>query len=129
MSRGQVANRGPASGRGPARRRRPAWDDGVITHEELADLRIVGDILDISQEFVTPGLAAPVIERDEQAGASVQSLALAAGEKVVFAGDMSRDREDIENDLRAVANSLADLLRISPPRNNQPLPPSSERPS
>jgi hypothetical protein len=77
--------------------------------------------------LVTPRLAAPVIGRDEQTGASVQSLALAAGEKVVFAGDMARDREDIENDLHAVANGLADLLRISPSRNNQPLSPSSER--
>lgn len=68
MRRSQVANQDPASGRGPARRRRPAWDDGVITHEESADLRIVGDILDISHEFVTPGLAAPVVERDEQTG-------------------------------------------------------------
>jgi DNA polymerase-3 subunit epsilon len=100
-------------------------DDGVITHEESADLRIVGDILDISQEFVTPGLAAPVIERDEHQVLRCSRWHLAGGEKVVFAGDMSRDREDIETDLSAVANSLADLLRISTPRNNQPL--SSER--
>ena len=78
-----------------------AWDDGVITDEEAADLRIVGDLLDINQESVTQGLAAPVVGQDEQTGAAVQSLKLAAGDKVVLTGEMSRDRDDIEADLRA----------------------------
>ncbi|WP_307026021.1 exonuclease domain-containing protein [Arthrobacter globiformis] len=78
-----------------------AWDDGVITDEEAADLRIVGDLLDISQESVTQGLAAPVVGQDEQTGAAAQSFALAAGDKVVLTGEMSRDRDDIAADLRA----------------------------
>jgi DNA polymerase-3 subunit epsilon len=78
-----------------------AWEDGVITPEEAADVRVVGDLLDISQESITQGLAGPVIGQDEQTGAAVQSLVLAAGDKVVLTGEMSRDREDIEADLRA----------------------------
>jgi DNA polymerase-3 subunit epsilon len=78
-----------------------AWDDGVVTPEEEADLRIVGDLLDISQESITRGLVAPVAGQDAESGASVQALVLAAGDKVVLTGEMSRDRSDIEVDLRA----------------------------
>lgn len=78
-----------------------AWEDGVIMQEEAADLRIVGDLLDISQESITRGLAGPVVGQDEETGAAVQSLVLAEGDKVVLTGEMSRDRSDIEADLRA----------------------------
>jgi DNA polymerase-3 subunit epsilon len=78
-----------------------AWDDGVVSAEEEADLRIVGDLLDISQESITRGLVAPVTGQDAETGAAVQSLVLAAGDKVVLTGEMSRDRSDIEIDLRA----------------------------
>ena len=78
-----------------------AWDDGVVTAEEEADLRIVGALLDISQESITRGLAGPVAGQDAETGAAVQSLVLSAGDKVVLTGDMSRDRSDIEADLRA----------------------------
>ncbi|VXC54141.1 DNA polymerase III, epsilon subunit [Arthrobacter sp. 9AX] len=78
-----------------------AWDDGVVTAEEEADLRIVGDLLDISQESITRGLVAPVAGQDAETGAAVQSLVLAAGDKVVLTGEMSRDRSGIEADLRA----------------------------
>lgn len=77
-----------------------AWDDGIVTAEEEADLRLVGDLLDISQESITQGLAAPVAGQDTDTGAAVQSLVLAAGDKVVLTGEMSRDRSDIEADLR-----------------------------
>lgn len=78
-----------------------AWDDGVVTAEEEADLRIVGDLLDISQESITRGLVGPVSGQDAETGAAVQSLVLSSGDKVVLTGDMSRDRGDIESDLRA----------------------------
>lgn len=78
-----------------------AWADGVVTAEEEADLRIVGDLLDISQESITRGLVGPVSGQDAETGAAVQSLVLSAGDKVVLTGDMSRDRGDIESDLRA----------------------------
>lgn len=78
-----------------------AWDDGVVTAEEEADLRIIGDLLDISQESITRGLVAPVAGQNADTGAVVQSLVLSAGDKVVLTGDMSRDRSDIEADLRA----------------------------
>lgn len=83
-----------------------AWEDGIITPEEEADLRIVGDLLDISQESITQGLAGPVIGQDVQTGAAVQSLVLTAGDKVVLTGEMSRDRFDIEADLRAAGFSI-----------------------
>lgn len=78
-----------------------AWDDGVITAEEEADLRIVGSLLDISQESITRGLAGPVAGQDAETGAAVQSLVLSEGDKVVLTGDMSRERSDIEADLLA----------------------------
>jgi DNA polymerase-3 subunit epsilon len=78
-----------------------AWDDGVITADEEADLRLVADLLDISQQSITQGLAAPVAGQDAGTGAAVQSLVLAAGDKVVLTGEMSRDRREIEEDLRA----------------------------
>lgn len=78
-----------------------AWEDGVVTAEEEADLRIIGDLLDISQESITGGLIASVAGQDADTGAAVQSLVLVAGDKVVLTGDMSRDRSDIEADLRA----------------------------
>lgn len=78
-----------------------AWDDGVVSADEEADLRLVADLLDISQESVTQGLSAPVRVQDAGTGAAVQSLVLAAGDKVVLTGEMSRDRSEIETDLRA----------------------------
>lgn len=78
-----------------------AWEDGMVTAEEEADLRLVGDLLGISQESITQGLAAPVAVQDEDTVAAVQSLVLAAGDKVVLTGEMSRDRSEIEADLRA----------------------------
>lgn len=77
------------------------WDDGVVTIDEEADLRLVADLLDISQESITQGLAAPVAGQDADTGAAVQSLVLAAGDKIVLTGEMSRDRSEIEADLRA----------------------------
>lgn len=78
-----------------------AWDDGVITADEEVDLRLVADLLDISQESITRGLAVPASGQDADTGAAVQSLVLSAGDKVVLTGEMSRDRSEIEADLRA----------------------------
>ena len=78
-----------------------AWDDGVVTADEEADLRLVADLLDISPESISQGLAAPVAGQDADTGAAVQSLVLAAGDKIVLTGEMSRDRNDIESELRA----------------------------
>lgn len=78
-----------------------AWDDGVVTGVEEADLRLVADLLDISQESISQGLAAPVAGQDADTGAAVQSLGLEAGDKIVLTGEMSRDRSEIEADLRA----------------------------
>ncbi|MET3719220.1 3'-5' exonuclease [Arthrobacter sp. UYEF21] len=84
-----------------------AWDDGIVTAEEEADLRLVADILDISQESITRGLVAPVSGQDAETGAAVQPLVLAAGDKIVLTGEMSRDRSDIEADLRAAGFSAS----------------------
>ncbi|WP_082575117.1 exonuclease domain-containing protein [Arthrobacter sp. Soil763] len=78
-----------------------AWQDGVITPEEEADLRLVAGLLGISQDSITQGLAAPIAVQDTDSGAVGQSLVLAAGDKVVLTGEMSRDRSEIEADLRA----------------------------
>lgn len=78
-----------------------AWADGVITDEEEADLRIVGDLLDISQDSITHGLTTPVTGQDQQTGAALQSVVLNHGDKIVLTGEMSRDRESIEADLVA----------------------------
>ena len=78
-----------------------AWEDGVITPEEEADLRIVATLLDIYQDSVTQALAAPITGRDSNTGAVLQALVLAPGDKIVLTGDMSRDRSDIETALRS----------------------------
>lgn len=78
-----------------------AWEDGVITPEEEADLRVVATLLDIDQETITQSLAAPIIGRDSNTGAVRQALVLAPGDKIVLTGDMSRDRSDIETALRS----------------------------
>lgn len=56
-----------------------AWEDGVSTPEEPADLRIVGDFLGISQQSITPGLMGPIIGQDEQTGACSTVLAARGG--------------------------------------------------
>ena len=78
-----------------------AWEDGVITPEEEADLRVVATLLDIDQESITQSLAAPITGRDSSTGAVLQTLVLAPGDRIVLTGDMSRDRADIETDLRS----------------------------
>lgn len=78
-----------------------AWDDGVITSEEEADLRVVGDLLGISQESIAQGLAVSISGQGEETVTAVQPLVLATGDMVVLTGEMSRDRVDIESDLRA----------------------------
>jgi len=77
-----------------------AWEDGVVTPEEEADLRIVAALLDIDQESITQSLTAPITGRDSDTGAVRQALVLAPGDKIVLTGDMSRDRADIETALR-----------------------------
>ena len=78
-----------------------AWEDGIITPEEEADLRTVATLLDIDQESITQSLAAPITGRDTSTGAVLQALVLAPGDKIVLTGDMSRDRADIETGLRS----------------------------
>lgn len=79
-----------------------AWADGCITPAEEADLRIVGNLLDISQDSITQGLSGPITGADSSAGAAIQSTELTPGDKIVLTGDMSRERSAIEADLRSV---------------------------
>ena len=74
-----------------------AWADGVLTDEEIADLRSVGGALGMSSEVVTAAMkprdATHVTELD------VPAFLLAAGDLLVLTGDMRRTRDDWHQEL------------------------------
>lgn len=82
-----------------------AWEDGILTHDELADIVLVGGLLGVDAERITaatalesrPGTPAP------RGSSSVlpEALSLSPGDQIVLTGEMSRPREEWIADLTA----------------------------
>lgn len=81
-----------------------AWDDGVLTDAELADLASVADLLEVPTERLTRALEPVSAPR-------VATFALRRGDVVVLTGDMSRPRAEIEAQL--VAHGLVPAGNVS----------------
>ncbi|MGW9167351.1 exonuclease domain-containing protein [Agromyces sp. NPDC055658] len=77
---------------------RRAWADGVLTDDEKADLRAVGELLQLDEADIAAAVdeVAPAAV-DE---ASTEAFALHPGAVIVLTGDMSRERSDWEAELR-----------------------------
>ncbi|MDZ8275335.1 exonuclease domain-containing protein [Microbacterium aquimaris] len=76
---------------------RRAWADGLLTDDEKADLRAVGELLEVGDAAIS---AAIDDEAPAAAGAQpIEVFTLAAGDMVVLTGEMSRDRAHWENEL------------------------------
>lgn len=73
-----------------------AWADGVLTHEERAELDAVAALLEVPAsviESVSSPAARPTV-------ATAGRFRLDAGDMIVLTGDMNRDRPDWEAELR-----------------------------
>lgn len=85
---------------------RVAWDDGVVTAAERAELDRVATMLGLSTSDVSAALAeAESVRTDQSLGSALlamSGLALHPGDRVVFTGELSRPRSDLERDARAV---------------------------
>ncbi|MCB1297844.1 MAG: 3'-5' exoribonuclease [Microthrixaceae bacterium] len=78
---------------------RRAWADDVLTDNEIADLRRVGTLLQLSEAEVKAAVDA---ERPTELSAVAQaSFALRPGDVIVLTGDMARARSAWEADLLA----------------------------
>lgn len=82
---------------------RAAWDDGIVTDDERADLHAVADLLGLSVDDADQALTTA---QDAPAGTDhgVQrrsQFVLAPGDLVVFTGEMDEDREVWEDRARA----------------------------
>lgn len=77
-----------------------AWQDGVLTTAEMADLVDVGNLLEIPSELIASSFAAPpsVTDRQKLASASPEFV-LEVGDLVVLTGEMSRQRSEWEQEL------------------------------
>ncbi|EAR24893.1 DNA polymerase III subunit epsilon [marine actinobacterium PHSC20C1] len=84
---------------------RTAWDDGILTDVETADLVHVGDLLDIPTDTISAALesaslasasASPQESLTTDAQGSRESFELAPGDLIVLTGEMSRTRDEIE---------------------------------
>ncbi|TDW31086.1 exonuclease domain-containing protein [Cryobacterium psychrophilum] len=82
---------------------RIAWEDGILTMDEMADLVDVGNLLDLSLEAISAALEAPTpLASESLAGVDPASaFALQPGDLVVLTGDMTRPREAWEGELLA----------------------------
>lgn len=75
-----------------------AWEDGVLTTTERADIVTVGALLQIDAGAVEGAMVEPTgLKRGEEFPAFA---ALEPGDLVVLTGEMQRKREDWEEDLR-----------------------------
>lgn len=72
-----------------------AWSDGVLTEDEKADLKAVGELLAIPAALVSDAMVPPLVS----APALVNLFELQPGDLVVLTGEMSRPRSDWDRDL------------------------------
>jgi len=84
---------------------RTAWEDGILTEDEIADLVSVGDLLDIPTEAISAALEKATqdsVSSDaeqpsgHEASETSQSFKLQPGDLIVLTGEMSRPRNEIE---------------------------------
>ncbi len=82
---------------------RIAWEDGILTTDEMADLVDVGNLLELSLEVVSAALDAPTLLSAESLAVvdPAQAFALQPGDLVVLTGDMTRSRDVWEGELVA----------------------------
>lgn len=110
---------------------RTAWDDGILTDDETADLVHVGDLLDIPTDTISVALEsaslASASESSQQWSATdarepLQSFELVPGDLIVLTGEMSRTRDEIESTIvglgfvpwRAVTKKVRLLVAADP---------------
>ncbi|WP_181778858.1 exonuclease domain-containing protein [Pseudonocardia pini] len=79
-----------------------AWDDGVVTPEEHADLVSVAGLLDLDEDAVDVALRTALDESTTAPVVSVGGLYLEPGDTVVLTGTMRRGRREITADAVAV---------------------------
>nr|WP_243844355.1 exonuclease domain-containing protein [Salinibacterium sp. ZJ454] len=84
-----------------------AWEDGLLTTAEMADMVAVGNLLDISTAAIAAAMNPPERSQDAATGLGTMSsiagaFQIVAGDQIVLTGDMSRSREEWESDLRAL---------------------------
>jgi len=81
-----------------------AWSDGTMTSAELDDIRLVGRLLALPPEHVERLIADSDLSRgpaSEDHPEPSSAFGLDAGDLVVFTGDMSRPREELEEMARS----------------------------
>lgn len=79
-----------------------AWDDGVVTHDEVTDLTAVAGLLSLPVSVVSAALDGPRRAPRHVAAPGAPStvaFSLEPGDIIVLTGDMTRARSDIELDL------------------------------
>lgn len=79
---------------------RRAWADGVLTNDEKADLRAVGQLLNLEDNLIAAAV-------DDRAPALAEApitptFALEPGATIVLTGEMSRERSEWEAELHAL---------------------------
>lgn len=81
-----------------------AWEDGLLTDQELADLALIADLLEVPtaqlERALQPMSAEPAVR-----------FALHRGDVVVLTGEMTRARAEIEGDL--IAHGLVPSSSVS----------------
>ncbi|MFB9308621.1 DNA polymerase-3 subunit epsilon [Agromyces hippuratus] len=77
---------------------RRAWADGVLTDAEKADLRAVGELLELDDTDIAAAVdeVAPTADAD----VATEAFAMRHGALIVLTGDMARERSAWEADLR-----------------------------
>lgn len=70
-----------------------AWEDGVLTREELADIVLIGGLLGMPADRITGATSEPLAAPGVPT-VMPDKLTLAPGDRLVLTGEMSRDRDD-----------------------------------
>jgi len=85
-----------------------AWEDGLLSATELADLASVAALLQVSDALLTAALAPrPRASTEGVAEPSSAGFALQPGSAVVLTGDMSRPRAELEAALESAGFRVA----------------------
>ncbi|GAA1216725.1 exonuclease domain-containing protein [Rhodoglobus aureus] len=87
---------------------RTAWDDGILTDDETADLVHVGDLLDIPTTTIAGALESAALASVPHGSSAAfregetdsnQGFALSPGDFIVLTGEMSRPRSEIAEEI------------------------------
>lgn len=77
---------------------RRAWADGVLTDDEKADLRAVGELLQLDEAEIAA--AVDEVAPSAEVEATTEAFALRPGAVIVLTGDMARERSAWEAELQ-----------------------------